>query len=87
MQHIIDVDNEKAKLWNQVYTDLKYRLSIVSSEENPYTSTMLPSYITSVYLESDELIIVTTPTGEKKLIEEYSDEEMYLIYQCLIQES
>ena len=84
MQHIIDIDEERAELWSRVYSDMRLHLRNMSSPDRPYTNPSLPHPIISLFVDDGDVIVVNTHDGTQKLIEEYSDDVMFSIYNCLI---
>lgn len=80
MHKPIDLDAELSSLWVRLYADLRDRLRAMAAFEHPLYDEHLPDGITSVSLDAQENIIVTSIDGSTKLIEECTDDVMYAIY-------
>ena len=84
MQQHIDIDEEQARLWRSVYSDLREILISNYGIEIAFASKDLPLNITSVYVDTEKNIIVKTTDDKEKLIEEYDDDVLFEIYQSVV---
>lgn len=80
MQQPIDIDEEKANLWTRVYVDLRDRLAL---QQTPVECAGLSNLVTALSIDDDN-IVVTNCHGIIKLIEEYDDDVLFEIYNCIL---
>ena len=83
MYQLIDIEEEKSALWRRLYCSLRDILRTVSNEDCPFVDDMLPSPIKSVFVDVDDNIVVKLLDEQSSLIEEYGDEILYAIYECV----
>lgn len=81
MQMSIDIDSELSALWSRLYAAVRELLRHSEASGYHLNHPCLPAGITSVHLDPQENILLTTTDGTTKLIEEFPDDVMYAVYE------